>query len=328
MATRTSVQDDQAGFRPLLPGPGRHWRRWLDRRIPPAREVRLHQRNLFIFLSRRGGAYLLVTALVWVGATNYQNNLIHALCFYLLALLFVVIHQTFANLSGLRLRFDGAEPVFAGAIAGPRIELISANARQQLELGFPGESRVTVSTLPGQPVVVALPVTTRRRGRCRPGRFRLASNYPMGLIRCWTWLDLDIEVLVYPQPLAGAMDAYAEQGAEDSGKAVAGSEDFIGLRPWVPGDALSRVSWKHQASGHGLLVREQVDYRDTERWLDFDRWPGADPELRLSWLCHAALRLAADNRAFGLRLPGLMLPPATGDDHLRQVLRALAEHVS
>jgi len=328
MAARAPVQDDPARFRSLFPGPGRRWRRWLDRRIPPAREIRLNQRNLFIFPSRQGGAFLLVAALVWVGATNYQNNLIHALCFYLLALLFVVIHQTFANLSGLRLRYNGTEPVFAGAVAWPRIELLSASARQQLELGFPGESRVTVSALPGQPMTVTLPVTTPRRGRFQPGRFRLASHYPMGLIRCWTWLDLDIEVLVYPQPLAGAVDAYAGQGAEDSGEAVAGSEDFIGLRPWAPGDALSRVSWKHQASGHGLLVREQVDYRDTERWLDFARWPGADPELRLSWLCHAALRLAADNRAFGLRLPGLTLSPATGDDHLRQVLRALAEYVN
>ena len=328
MAAPASGRADKAGIRPLFPGPGRHWRRWLDRRIPPAREIRLNQRNLFIFISRRGGAYLLVTALVWVGATNYQNNLIHALCFYLLALLFVVIHQTFANLSGLRLRFTGVEPVFAGAVACPRIELISTRPRQQLELGFPDESRVKASTPAGLPVTVTLPITTHRRGRFRPGRFRLASHYPMGLIRCWTWLDLDIEVLVYPQPLAGAVDTHVGQGAEDSGEAVAGSDDFIGLRPWAPGDALSRVSWKHQASGHGLLVREQVDYRDTERWLDFDRWPGADPERRLSWLCHAALRLAADNRAFGLRLPGLMLPPATGDDHLRQVLRALAEYGS
>ena len=44
--------------------------------------------------------------------------------------------------------------------------------------------------------------------------------------------------------------------------------------------------------------------------------------LRLN---QAALQLAGENRAFGLRLPDCRQEVGAGDAHLRQVLRALAE---
>jgi uncharacterized protein (DUF58 family) len=299
---------------------------WLERRIPPARQIRLNQKNLFIFISREGGNYLLIAALVWIGATNFQNNLVLALCFLLLAILFVAIHQTFANLSGLTLRWIGAEPVFAGAVAHCLIELNSTTCREQLELAFPGEEATMVSVSGGEPARVALAVTTSRRGWHKPGRCRLQSRYPLGIIRCWTWLDLSPEILVYPRPLATDERELAFDGVdEEHGAAIAGSEDFQALRDYVPGDPLSAVAWKQYAAGRGMLVREQVDYRSTELWLDYRTLPDADPERRLSKLCFHALELAESQRPFGLRLPDIAIEPAAGDGQLRTVLRALAE---
>lgn len=301
------------------------WRRWLDRRIPPARRVTLNHGNLFVFPSRHGGGYLLMAALVWIGATNFQNNLVLALCFLLLAVFFVAIHQTFANLSGLSLRYVSVEPVFAGSAAHCLIELVSATDRQQLALGWPGAADNVVSPLGRVAEPVRLTVTPPRRGRFRPGRCRLESRYPLGLIRCWTWLDLQVEILVYPRPLPHAGVLAADSALDDQGDRVAGAEDFHALRAYVPGDALGGVAWKHYAAGRGLLVREQVDYRGTDLWLDFLALPDADPEIRLSKLCFSALELGAQNRPYGLRLPGRRIEPATGDGHLRLVLQALAE---
>lgn len=301
------------------------WRRWLDRRIPPARRVTLNQGNLFVFPSREGGGYLLMAGLVWIGATNFQNNLVLALCFLLLAVFFVAIHQTFANLSGLSLRYVSAEPVFAGSAAHCVVELVSATDRQQIALGWPGAADSLVSPSGRVPEAVGLTVTPPRRGRFRPGRFRLESRYPLGLVRCWTWLDLQVELLVYPRPLPHEGVLAADSALDDQGERVAGIEDFFALRAYVPGDALGGVAWKHYAAGRGLLVREQVDYRGTDLWLDFLALPDADPEARLSKLCYSALELGAQNRPYGLRLPGRHIEPATGDGHLRQVLEALAE---
>lgn len=302
----------------------RYTRRWLDRHIPPARQIQLNRKNLFIFLSPQGGAYLFIAVLIWIGATNFQNNLIMALCFLLLAILFVVIHQTFANLSGLTLRFTKAQPVFAGETAHCQIELESASDRQNLLIGWPGEALLSASVLAGQTHRLQLPVKTTGRGRMRPGRLQLQSIYPMGLIRCWSWLDLDVEVLVYPDPLEGDALSASDRNADGQDAVIAGTEDFFALRPYVPGDALSSVAWKQYAAGRGLMVREYVDYQGSGLWLDYAKLTDPDPETRLSRLCFTALELSARQQPFGLNVPGCLLQPATGEAHLAQTLRALA----
>lgn len=301
------------------------YRRWLGRRIPPARRITLNQKNLFILPGFQGAAYLLVTLLVWIGATNFQNNLILALCFSLLAILFVAIHQTFANLSGLTLRFIDAEPVFAGEVAHCKFSLESTTNRQQLELQWPGEAAVIVSPAAQRASQIQIPITSHQRGRFKPGRFRLQSSYPLGIIRCWTWLDLDAEILVYPTPLNNEIQPSGAVDQDAGDERVVGSEDFHSLRGYIAGDSLSRVAWKHYAAGRGLQVRETVDYLATDLWLDFHALADSDPEIRLSKLCFSALELSAEQRPFGLKLPHLTLEPGSGSQHLQATLRALAE---
>jgi hypothetical protein len=80
------------------------FRGWIDQRIPPAREVTLDQRRIFIFPSRVGfffGGCLLVMLLA---AINFENNLSYALTFWLATLFIVAILHTYANLSGLTIR--------------------------------------------------------------------------------------------------------------------------------------------------------------------------------------------------------------------------------
>lgn len=301
------------------------YQRWMDKRIPPTRRVTLHQKNLFIFLSPQGAAYLFLTVLVWIGATNYQNNLVMALCFLLLAILFVAIHQTFANLSGLSLRFVSAEPVFAGDAAQFTLELHASSARQQLFLAWPCEQDAVVSLHKNEPAYCQLSVVTRRRGVYRPGRFRLQTVYPLGIIRCWTWLDLQAEVLVYPKPIEADYRDFASGASDDAGLMVAGAEDFFALKSYVEGDPLSRVAWKQYAAGRGLFVREYVDYRGSDIWLDYQAVPHPDSEVRLSMLCFCALAIAETGRPYGVRLPQVHIDPAAGIEHTQRVLRALAE---
>ncbi|HET7528136.1 MAG TPA: DUF58 domain-containing protein, partial [Burkholderiaceae bacterium] len=61
-----------------------------------------------------------------------------------------------------------------------------------------------------------------------------------------------------------------------------------------------------------------------ELWLDFESAALSNVEARLSRL--AAWTLAAEQTglAFGLRMPGVELPPAHGDAQRRAALEALA----
>jgi len=153
----------------------RRYQAWLDRRIPRCSSVQLSQRNVFIFLSRHGLYFLVLDALLWVGATNYQNNLIYALSFLLLAVLFIAILLTFSNVSGLQLRFVDAEPVFAGEVLHARIELSAKSLRQQLVFNWPEQQAVAVTVFPDKPTMLLLPHETQKRGVMRLGRLRLQS---------------------------------------------------------------------------------------------------------------------------------------------------------
>lgn len=302
------------------------YQRWLDRRIPPATSVQLHQGNLFIFLSHHGLYFLLLVALVWVGATNFQNNLAFALAFFLLAVLLVVILQTFANASGLRLRVVDASPVFAGEVALVRVEVESAAARQMLELGWPGQDSVQFNVEAAQATVLALAHATTQRGWLQPGRMRLQTFYPLGIVRCWSWPDLAVQVLVYPRPLeADYRECSSGAGDDDGGMVIAGGDEYFALKPYVEGEARSRIAWKQFAAGRGLFVREYAEQRGGDVLLDFSVLADADPETRLSKLCYCALQLHEQGRAYGLSLPGQpLIAPAAGEPQLRAVLTALA----
>ena len=73
--------------------------RWLKRRIPAAQQISLDHRRIFILPSRAGLGFLLLLAILLVGAINYQNSLVYGLTFLLLSLFWVVLHHSYRNLA-------------------------------------------------------------------------------------------------------------------------------------------------------------------------------------------------------------------------------------
>ncbi len=148
----------------------------------------------------------------------------------------------------------------------------------------------------------------------------------MGLFRCWSVMELDWGVLVYPAPAADALPLpLAETDAgDDTAPRIEGAE-FAGLRGYQPGDPPRRIAWKAVARGGRELVTKQFAGGGRRGlWLDWRLTPGRDEEARLSRLVRWALDAHAAGLAFGLRLPGRELPPQVGEAHLRACLEALA----
>ena len=94
---------------------------------------------------------------------------------------------------------------------------------------------------------------------------------------------------------------------ENAGESVRGTDEFVGLRPPLPGESLSRIAWKAWARTGQLLAK---DYRSGagSAWLDWNAIPATDPEERLSLLTRLVIDAEAAGQFFGLRLPGIELP--------------------
>ena len=321
----------------------RRWARWLDRRIPRAATVTLDRRRIFIFPSATGGFFGLSLLVMLIAAINYQNNMSYALTFLLANLFLVAVLHSYANLANLTISAVGAQDVFAGQRCAFHLRL-AADPRHghfALQVGWPvpaGERRLSgllsspdmlavdeVDVEAGTQRDLRLHLPVGERGWYRPGRLRIDSVYPLGLLRCWTWVDLDLRALVYPAPRALAAPAAAQgDGRDGLGLAGSGDDEFAGIRDYREGDNPRRVFWKSLARGQNLQTKEFASTIADTRWLSWEDFPGLAPERRLSALCHWVLDYHRRELEYGLRLPTMALAPARGDRQRSRALRALA----
>jgi uncharacterized protein (DUF58 family) len=173
---------------------------------------------------------------------------------------------------------------------------------------------------------VRLYVKARRRGRFRPGRMLVETHYPLGLLRAWSWVDLDARALVYPRPLFEALPRPGA-GPREEGELTdpQGSDDFVDIRDYRAGDPPRHILWRSYARGASLAVKQYASYQEARLWLDLDAERG-DLEERLSRLTGHVLLASRLDREFGLRLGATVLGPARGEAHRERALRALALH--
>ncbi|CAA0107421.1 Uncharacterised protein [BD1-7 clade bacterium] len=301
------------------------YQQWLDRRLPTEHALELNQKRLFIFPTRQGFFFLMLIIGLIIAGINFQNNLAYLLSFFLLSLLVSSILLTFFNVSGLCLTAAGAAPVFAGDNAQLNL-LMSTHGKSrhhQIHLGyFPLQTTDVDSS---EPEAVKLFCQTYQRGWFQPPRFRLYSVFPFGFIQCWSWVQLDWQVMVYPKPkYLNSFPTTAVEGDRDGDSQRSGNDDFYGFKEYQPGDSLKQVNWRGFARGGHLMTRVMHDQRDARAWVDWYALPAVGTEEKLSLLCGWVLTLDRSDTPYGLRLPGLTIQPNSGERHRNELLKALA----
>ena len=314
-------------FMVLLTGPlRRRYQRWLQRRLPPAREITLEQRRLFIFPTRAGFLFVVTLLLMLLAAINYQNNMAYALTFWLATLFVVAVHFTHGNLLRLTVVAVSASSVFPGQRAEFRLRLRATERRGHygVRVQWP-DSESFIDVPAGDDVILNLFLPVTSRGWFRPPRIIVTSVYPLGLLRCWSYAQLDMRALVWPQPIAPPSSWMTDASSAGAGDAnQLGNDDFLGFRDYREGDSLRSVDWRGWAREQSLQTRMLASPQSRDHWLDWAQFPQGDTEQRLSWLCWLALHYEARGQAYGLRLPTCTVVLGVGTRHLEAVLGALA----
>lgn len=302
--------------------------KWLAARIPVQDSATLTLRNIYIIPSRNGLLFIVACGLVFVAAINYAVSLAFGLTFMMVSIFVLSILHSFNNLRQLHVAGHPAPAVYCGEDACFKVVLTrNANrSHEALLLSFPGGIASQASLLAQDREVVDVFVPTSKRGLMRAPQLRITTYYPLGLCRAWSIVNLNMHCIVYPKPVAHVLNQFTSgaSGGDDSAVSMAGSEDFYGLRDYVPGDSLRQVAWKNVARGQGMQVKQFVDYVDSQLWLDWDMFYGFAVEERLSRICYCVLKLSRGGKPFGLKLPGIEFSPATGVEHRNRMLKALA----
>lgn len=313
------------------------FRGWFENRLPLSDHITLTQRTVYILPTRPGLMLGVTLMILMVASINYQLNLGYLLTFLLAGSALIGMHVCHGTLRGLALHLQAPGAHYAGATAPVDIRLTNTRRATRHGIGLSildshASKHWVWTDVPGQGnSTVQVAFKPAGRGLHRLPTLTAETRFPLGTFRVWTVWRPAAQVLVYPAPESHAPplppseprsgDAANASRARDTG-------EFDGVRGYKRGDPLRLVVWKKAAkadeSGNGLVVRDSAQANAHELWLDFMQAGTADKEHKLSRLC--AWVLAADKQAvvFGLRLPSVSIPPASGEVHKRQCLEVLA----
>lgn len=303
----------------------KRWATWITRRLPRIDTITLNQRRVFIFLTKPGFLVVLLILALFITGINYANNLLLGLCFFLASLFVITIHHTFSNLNGLRITKVMVKSTTVGQPAIFILELDNPknNTHTAIDLEWQGIKRTAAYI--DKSIQIEMPLVTHDRGWMRPDRLRVGTIYPLGWLQCWTWLDMNMVALVYPRPITSDFPPFGE-GKDDQGKLISkmGTDDFDGLKDFTPGDSLAHISWKLLARGQGLKTKRFTGEEQGSSLLDWHALAGLDVEQRLSCLTWWVMAFSEQDRAFGLKMPGIDIGIGKGQEHRDKCLILLA----
>ncbi len=302
---------------------------WVRRRQGEDRlPVELQRRRLYILPTRGGVGFALMLLAMLFAGMNYANSLALMVTFALGSFALVGMNHCHRNLLGLRLVSLEAQPTFAGepvrialALENPGVE------RHDLAARGLGASAHAPSAAAAAITRLELCVPTQRRGRLHLSRLQLATSYPFGLFRCWTWVHLPREVLVYPRPHGTRPPPTGASGREGSrARHESGRDELRDLRSFRDGDSPRQVAWKTYARGMPLLVKEYSGASAESTVFDFAALADLEVEARLSQLCRWVLDAEVRGSRYALWLPERRLEADCGAAHRARCLEALALH--
>ena len=234
-------------------------------------EFRLDRRRLYIVPTGFGFAYATMLLAMLVGGLNYGNNLALLLAFVLAAAGWVAMHQAHANLQGLVGTLSGTlSATLSGTVAGTaqtaatdgpvdfHLTLRTTDGEPRWDLEVDGPARGGLET---PPVVSVAAGQTTHLHWTQPAstglrRVRLATRYPLGLFRAWTWLHP--ATVAAPAAAVTPATRAGDAGEVPTSPSAAGDGDIISLRPWREGEGWQRIAWRASARLGRRVVLERT----------------------------------------------------------------------
>jgi uncharacterized protein (DUF58 family) len=303
-------------------------------------------------VTREGWLYILGIILISLAAMNTGNNLLFLILASLVAIILMSGILSSITLSGVAMRLQLPEHIFAGQPIRASIEL------ENEKLTLPSFSlRVEAVTAKNSPPAALLetpvyfpylpkrgrahqtvPISFPARGVYRQDAFRIVTRFPFGFLQKAHRVHLRTEALVYPsvEPTRDFLEILPGlQGAMESAAKGRG-QDLYALRDYLPTDSARHVHWKASARLGSLMVREFTRDDETRVLLVLDPHvsaPDAGTTTQVSaerferavTLCAGiAWHFFERNALLQFRSAAMETPLAAAEENIFAILRHLA----
>jgi uncharacterized protein (DUF58 family) len=230
-------------------------------------------------LTRDGIIYLAVVFVLVLAAVNTGNNLLFLILGCMLAGILVSGVLSRAVLTGIELKFDLPEHIFAEQPVLAELEL--RNEKQawpsfSLRVGGEGESKNAAAEVLTRPVFfpyIARRASARqkvelrfpRRGVYRQEAFGIRTRFPFGFFEKTRRVESPVEIVVYPrvEPTDQFYEVLPLLSGEMASHFRGRGHELHSLRDYLPTDSARFVDWKVTARAGRMMVREFA--REDER---------------------------------------------------------------
>ena len=300
-------------------------------------------------VTREGWIYILGIFMVAVAALNTGNNLLFLILASLIAIILMSGVLSSITLSGVEMRLQLPEHIFAGQpvrtlveVHNEKLTLPSFSLRVEAVRGKRAVSAAMLDTPVYFPYIPKhdraqqhVPMTFPRRGIYSQEAFRIVTRFPFGFLQKARRVDLKSDALVYPsvEPTRDFFEVLpGMQGALES-LAKGRGQDLYALRDYQPRDSSRHVHWKASARLGSLMVREFTREDDCRVVLVLDphisagiaaKQADARFERAVTMCAALAWHFYESNAILQFRTAGFETPLVEAEDVIFEILRYLA----
>ena len=289
--------------------------------------VCLTRDRVYIVPTKAGLLFSLLLFTLLLGSINYEKSLGFLLTFLLAGIANVTLLSTWRNLAGLELKAMSTPAVFATDKVTFTVKLINHQQVQRYAIAIShlGKEYEMVDCAASSNQLIRFDSHAEKRGLLNAGKFRLYTEFPMGLFIAWTWIDLNMRCLVYPQP-DNDTRLYFKNQQENGDIDLPGHsmENFSQLRKYQRGDNINRISWKAAAKNDALFTKEFNGASSQNQWINWFEIEARNDEHRLSIMTAMIINADNNHQSYGIKLPQKQIKPGQGNKHYHQCLSALA----
>jgi uncharacterized protein (DUF58 family) len=251
-------------------------------------------------LTREGIIYLAAVGVLILAAVNTGNNLLFMVLACALAAILVSGVLSRIVLTGVGLKFDLPEHIFAEQPVLAELEL--RNEKQtwpSFSLRVVGESKNSAAQILTRPVYFPyiprlgaarqkVELNFPRRGVYQQDAFGIRSRFPFGFFEKTRKVDSNIEIVIYPRvtPTDQFYEVLPLLSGEMASYFRGRGHELHSLRDYQPTDSARFVDWKITAKTGRLMVREFAREDERRVMLVLDPFIGP-PRANLGALAEA-----------------------------------------
>lgn len=296
------------------------WKQWLKKRFRFEQSKKIGQRDILIFIYQQGFLYLVLILITFIAGINYANNLILGFCFLISAILCISFYITFKQLHGLEIDIITDEVGQVGHSILFKIYLNQPYSYSRyLSISIDSETQHIHIDQKQSECVIQIQVD--QRGQYNYPDIHIASVYPFGLVRAWTYIFHGRHAWIAPQAKINPNTSFSNAFVLDQEK-----DEFKELRSFQVGDSLQSVSWKQAARGQGLYIKVFEEHQQ-DRCVDihYHHMPSVEHEEKLKYMMGVVEQCEQLQISFKLVLPHAELNQGFGAEHIKQAKILLAQ---